>query len=67
MAQLYTQVLGFLSVASYDSQGYGGSIRSSLHTEGSHKCGYEGFRLVGYNPLYSVGNRVSTDHTLHPR
>jgi hypothetical protein len=31
-AQLYTQELGSLFVASYDSQGYGGGIRPCLHT-----------------------------------
>jgi hypothetical protein len=30
--QLYPQALGSLLVASYDSQGYGGGIRPSLHT-----------------------------------
>jgi hypothetical protein len=32
MAQLYPQALGFLFVASYDSQGYCGGIRPRLHT-----------------------------------
>jgi hypothetical protein len=32
VAQLYTQALGSLFVASYDSQGYGGGIRPRLHT-----------------------------------
>jgi hypothetical protein len=32
VAQLYPQALGFLFVASYDSQGYGGGIRPRLHT-----------------------------------
>jgi hypothetical protein len=32
VAQLHTQVLGSLFVASYDSQGYGGGIRTCLHT-----------------------------------
>jgi hypothetical protein len=32
MAQLYTQAVGFLFVASYNSQGYGGRIRTRLHT-----------------------------------
>jgi hypothetical protein len=31
VAQLYPQALGSLSVASYDSQGYGGGIRTRLH------------------------------------
>jgi hypothetical protein len=32
LAQLYLQALGNLFVASYDSQGYGGGIRTRLHT-----------------------------------
>jgi hypothetical protein len=32
VAQLYPRVLGSLSVASYDSQGYGGGILTRLHT-----------------------------------
>jgi hypothetical protein len=32
VAQLYPQALGSFSVASYDSQGYGGGIRPRLHT-----------------------------------
>jgi hypothetical protein len=31
VARLYPQTLGSLSVASYDSQGYGGGIRPRLH------------------------------------
>jgi hypothetical protein len=31
---LYSQLLGSLFVASYDSQGYGGGILSRLHTTG---------------------------------
>jgi hypothetical protein len=31
VARLYPQALGFLFVDSYDSQGYGGGIRSHLH------------------------------------
>jgi hypothetical protein len=31
VTQLYPQALGFLFVASYDSQGYGGGIRTHLH------------------------------------
>jgi hypothetical protein len=31
VAQLYPQALGSISVASYDSQGYGGGIRTRLH------------------------------------
>jgi hypothetical protein len=32
VAQLYPQALGYLSISSYDSQGYGGGIRPRLHT-----------------------------------
>jgi hypothetical protein len=32
VAQLYLQALDSLFVASYDSQGYGGGIRTRLHT-----------------------------------
>jgi hypothetical protein len=32
VAQIYPQALGSLSVASYDSQGYGGGILTRLHT-----------------------------------
>jgi hypothetical protein len=32
MAHLYSWALGALSVASYDSQGYGGGILTHLHT-----------------------------------
>jgi hypothetical protein len=35
VAQLYPQALGSLFVASYDSQGYGGSIRTHLHAGSS--------------------------------
>jgi hypothetical protein len=31
VAQLYPQALGSIFVASYDSQGYGGGVRTSLH------------------------------------
>jgi hypothetical protein len=32
VARLYPQALGALSIASYDSQGYGGGIRPHVHT-----------------------------------
>jgi hypothetical protein len=32
VGQLYPQALGFLYVASYNKQGYGGGIRHRLHT-----------------------------------
>jgi hypothetical protein len=39
VGHIYPRALGSLSVASYDSQGYGGSILSCLHT-GVRKCRY---------------------------
>jgi hypothetical protein len=38
VAQFYPQALGSLSVASYDSQGYGGGIRTSLHAGYPARC-----------------------------
>jgi hypothetical protein len=40
VAQLYPQAPGSLSVASYDSQGYGGFILTRLHigTNENHKA-----------------------------
>jgi hypothetical protein len=32
VAQLYSQTLGSFFIAFYDSQGYGGGIRTGLHT-----------------------------------
>jgi hypothetical protein len=37
-AQLYTQALGSLFVASYDLHGYGRGIRSGLHTGVDEVC-----------------------------
>jgi hypothetical protein len=37
VAQLHPRALGFLFVASYDSQGYGGGILTHLHT-GQQGC-----------------------------
>jgi hypothetical protein len=50
VARLYPQSLGFLFVASYDSQGYGGGIRTRLHA---------GFSS-GWWPLY-----ITPWHRLH--
>jgi hypothetical protein len=36
VAQLYPQAPGSLSVASYDSQGYGGGILTRLHAGNTH-------------------------------
>jgi hypothetical protein len=38
VTQIYPRALGFLSVASYDSQGYGGGILSHLHMGNVHIC-----------------------------
>jgi hypothetical protein len=43
VARLHPQALGFLFVASYDSQGYGGGIRPRLHT--------------GHSPVMAAGSR----------
>jgi hypothetical protein len=45
VAQLYSQAVSSLFVASYDSQGYGGGIRTRLHTGVSTDC----FSCPGYN------------------
>jgi hypothetical protein len=45
VAQLYPQALGFLFVASYDSQSYGGGIRIRLH--------------AGYNSRFQVKVKVT--------
>jgi hypothetical protein len=47
VAQLYSQVLDFLFVASYESQGYGGGIRTRPFT------GYTGYLTI--DSLYSPG------------
>jgi hypothetical protein len=49
VAQLYPQALGPPFVASYDSQGYGGGIRTHLHAG------------VGFS-LYSLGSDHSTEN-----
>jgi hypothetical protein len=51
VTQLYSQALGYIFVASYDSRWYGGGIRNSLHTKSS--------RLSRWSLLYRLG----TDHT----
>jgi hypothetical protein len=47
VAQLYPQAPGSHSVASYDSQGYGGDIRTRVHTLSSirtpSECGSESY------------------------
>jgi hypothetical protein len=45
VAQLYPRALGSLSVASYDSQGYGGGIRPRLHM-GSSQVSYSDCQSV---------------------
>jgi hypothetical protein len=41
VAQFYPQALGSLCVASYDSQGHGGSVRCSLHAD------FTGYMFIG--------------------
>jgi hypothetical protein len=50
VAQLYPQALGSLFIASYDSQGYGGGIRTRLHADIMHcsNC-----------PLYNISVRTA--------
>jgi hypothetical protein len=51
VAQLYPRALGSLSVASYDSQGYGGGILSRLHT---------GYTLSGVGVLAADSQSTSS-------
>jgi hypothetical protein len=53
---LYPQALGSLFIASYDSQGYGGSIRTLLHT------GYLGIKICLNNILR---NKAPTSQKTH--
>jgi hypothetical protein len=55
VAQLYPQALGSLFVASYDSQGYGGGIRSRHHTGGT-SCN------IWANNIYSVRTSQRTHY-----
>jgi hypothetical protein len=54
MAQLHSQALGSLSVASYDSQGYGGGIRTHLHAEIRVRVGVT-LRLAVYQQSVCFG------------
>jgi hypothetical protein len=56
VAQIYPRALGFLSVPSHDSQGYGGSILSRLHTGFNFNC----FRVVFF-PVKTLFYGVVTD------
>jgi hypothetical protein len=58
VAQLYPHALSSLSVASYDSQGYGGGIRTRLHTSDSLTMS----RLV--TSLYNFGTTVSSNSSI---
>jgi hypothetical protein len=55
VAQLYPQALGSLFVASYDTQGYGGGIRTRLHTGSS--------RSMNFLQIFS--NSVRTSQETH--
>jgi hypothetical protein len=48
VVRLYPQTLGSLFVASYDSQGYGGGIRTCLHTDGIENIVSNGSFIVAY-------------------
>jgi hypothetical protein len=50
VAQLYPQALGSLYVASYDSQGYGGGIRTRLHTGSNTQ--------MAWDPRYRASERT---------
>jgi hypothetical protein len=47
VAQLYPQALGFFFVSSYDSQGYGGGIRTRLYVGYSQLDGYSSYIASG--------------------
>jgi hypothetical protein len=53
VAQLYPQVLGSLLVASYDTQGYGGGIRTRLHTGSS--------RSMNFLQIFNNSDRASQE------
>jgi hypothetical protein len=51
VAQLYLQALGSLLVASYDSHGYGGGIRTHLHAWVTIKVSCTPFRTKSFHPF----------------
>jgi hypothetical protein len=53
------QALGSLFVASYDSQGYGGGIRSHLHTGSCHITSERTDRENNFNP---ISKEMFVDH-----
>jgi hypothetical protein len=65
MARLYTKALGCLFVASYDSQSYGGGIRTRLHT-GMFLEIYVQYRVDKSLPPDPNGNRMNTNRTFTP-
>jgi hypothetical protein len=54
VVQLYLQALGSLFVASYDSQGYGGSIRPCIYT-GFWFRSYECVEIYLHSPIHVYG------------
>jgi hypothetical protein len=57
VSQIYPRALGSLSVASYDSQGFGGGILSRLHT-GCTAC-YKGSLTFISSPTVEAGAGVA--------
>jgi hypothetical protein len=60
VAQLYPQTLGSIFVASYDSHGYGGGIRTRLHA-GYSWCSKSKSKLC-YDRLFSRPVRLGIKH-----
>jgi hypothetical protein len=54
VAQLYPRALGSISVASYDSQDYGGGILTRLQT--GQRTGQNGLYTRVYIYIYIYGN-----------
>jgi hypothetical protein len=63
VAQIYPQALGSLSVASYDSQGYGGGILIRLHTNNPCQKSKSKSKSKLYYYRQSVGQSVLVSGT----
>jgi hypothetical protein len=66
VAKLYLWALGSLFVASYDSQGYGGGILTSIHTGITHCLKYVTTSYI-YVYIYSPGTGLSIPVMYTPR
>jgi hypothetical protein len=62
VAQLYPQVLGSHFVASYDSQGYGGGIRTRLYTRVSVRVTFDWRFTANHSILATSPLRVTTNN-----